>query len=133
MRRFLVSLVANAIALWLTTLIVAGVKIDPLGDGGTFATVLTYLIVALVFGIVNGLIGTIIRVVAFPLYILTLGIISLFVNALLLWLVAVVTGWFGFGLTLEGFWWTVLGALVLAILNAIIGAILRPLAGKRNR
>ncbi|TAJ48366.1 MAG: phage holin family protein [Herbiconiux sp.] len=133
MRRFLVSLVANAIALWLTTLIVAGVKIDPLGDGGTFATIVTYLIVALVFGIVNGLIGTIIRVVAFPLYILTLGIISLFVNALLLWLVAVVTGWFGFGLTLESFWWTVLGALVLAILNAIIGAILRPLAGNRNR
>ncbi len=88
---------------------------------------------ALVFGIVNGFIGTIIRVVAFPLYILTLGIISLFVNALLLWLVAVVTGWFGFGLTLESFWWTVLGALVLAILNAIIGAILRPLAGNRNR
>lgn len=133
MRRFLVSLVANAIALWLTTLIVAGVKIDPLGDGGTVATIVTYLIVALVFGIVNGLIGTIIRVVAFPLYILTLGIISLFVNALLLWLVAVVTGWFGFGLTLEGFWWTVLGALVLAVLNAIIGAILRPLAGNRNR
>ncbi|WP_291050848.1 phage holin family protein [Herbiconiux sp.] len=133
MRRFLVSLIANAIALWLTTLIVAGVKIDPIGDGGAFETVITYLLVALVFGIINGFVGSVIRVVAFPLYILTLGIISLFVNALLLWLVAVVTGWFGFGLTLESFWWTVLGALVLAILSAIIGAILRPLAGRRNR
>jgi len=133
MRRFLVSLVANAIALWLTTLIVAGVKIDAFGDGGTVETIVTYLFVALVFGIVNGIIGSIIRVVAFPLYILTLGIISLFVNALLLWLVSVITGWFGFGLTVEGFWWTVLGALVLAILNAIIGAILRPLAGSRDR
>jgi putative membrane protein len=133
MRRFLVSLVANAIALWLTTLIVAGVKIDAFGDGGTVETIVTYLFVALVFGIVNGIIGSIIRVVAFPLYILTLGIISLFVNALLLWLVSVITGWFGFGLTVEGFWWTVLGALVLAILNAIIGAILRPLAGSGKR
>ncbi|WP_440709239.1 phage holin family protein [Herbiconiux sp. YIM B11900] len=133
MRRFLVSLIANAIALWLTTLIVAGVKIDPIGDGGAFETVITYLLVALVFGIINGFVGSVIRVVAFPLYILTLGIISLFVNALLLWLVSVVTGWFGFGLTLESFWWTVLGALVLAILSAIIGAILRPLAGRRNR
>ncbi|MCS5723160.1 phage holin family protein [Herbiconiux sp. CPCC 203407] len=133
MRRFLVSLVANAIALWLTTLIVAGVKIDPFGEGGTGEIILTYLIVALVFGLVNGIIGSIIRVVAFPLYILTLGIISLFVNALLLWLVSVVTGWFGFGLILEGFWWTVLGALVLAILSAIIGAILRPLAGDSRR
>jgi putative membrane protein len=133
MRRFLVSLVANAIALWLTTLIVAGVKIDPFGEGGTVEIILTYLIVAFVFGLVNGIIGSIIRVVAFPLYILTLGIISLFVNALLLWLVSVVTGWFGFGLILEGFWWTVLGALVLAILSAIIGAILRPLAGDSRR
>ncbi|MFB2580099.1 phage holin family protein [Herbiconiux sp. P15] len=133
MRRFLVSLVANAIALWLTTLIVAGVKIDSFGEGGTLETVLTYLFVAFVFGLVNGIIGSIIRVVAFPLYILTLGLISLFVNALLLWLVSVVTGWFGFGLTVEGFWWTVLGALVLAILSAIIGAILRPLAGDSRR
>ncbi|MCS5715853.1 phage holin family protein [Herbiconiux sp. CPCC 205716] len=133
MRRFLVSLVVNAIALWLTTLIVAGVKIDPIGDGGTVETIVSYLLVALVFGIVNGIIGSIIRVVAFPLYILTLGIISFFVNALLLWLTAVFTGLFGFGLTLAGFWWTVLGALVLAILSAIIGAILRPLAGRRDR
>ena len=133
MRRFLVSLVANAIALWLTTLIVAGVKIDPIGAGDTLEVILTYLLVALVFGLVNGIIGSVIRVVAFPLYILTLGIISLFVNALLLWLVSVVTGWFGFGLVLEGFWWTVLGALVLAILSAIIGAILRPLAGDSRR
>ncbi|MBF4572272.1 phage holin family protein [Herbiconiux sp. VKM Ac-1786] len=133
MRRFLVSLVVNAIALWLTTLIVAGVKIDPIGDGGTVETIISYLLVALVFGIVNGIIGSIIRVVAFPLYILTLGIISFFVNALLLWLTSVFTGLFGFGLTLAGFWWTVLGALVLAILSAIIGAILRPLAGRRDR
>ncbi|GAA2226095.1 phage holin family protein [Herbiconiux moechotypicola] len=133
MRRFLVSLVANAIALWLTTLIVAGVKIDAFGDGGVFETIVTYLFVAFVFGLVNGIIGSIIRVVAFPLYILTLGILALFVNALLLWLVSVVTGWFGFGLTVAGFWWTVLGALVLAILSAIIGAILRPLAGRKGR
>jgi putative membrane protein len=133
MRRFLVSLVVNAIALWLTTLIVAGVKIDPIGDGGTVEIIVSYLLVALVFGIVNGIIGSIIRVVAFPLYILTLGIISFFVNALLLWLTSVFTGLFGFGLTLAGFWWTVLGALVLAILSAIIGAILRPLAGRRDR
>jgi putative membrane protein len=133
MRRFLVSLVVNAIALWLTTLIVAGVKIDPIGDGGTVEIIVSYLLVALVFGIVNGVIGSIIRVVAFPLYILTLGIISFFVNALLLWLTSLFTGLFGFGLTLAGFWWTVLGALVLAILSAIIGAILRPLAGRRDR
>ena len=133
MRRFLVSLVANAIALWLTTLIVGGVKVDAFGtDDGVLSTVLTYLFVALIFGLVNGIIGTVIRVVAFPLYILTLGLISLVVNALLLLLAGWISSLFGFGLTVENFWWAILGALVLAILSAIIGAILRPLAGKRS-
>ncbi|WP_066039870.1 phage holin family protein [Herbiconiux solani] len=133
MPRFLVSLIANAIALWLTTLIVSGVKVDAFGtDDGVLSTVLTYVFVALIFGIVNGIVGTAIRIVAFPLYILTLGLISLVVNALLLLLASWVSQLFGFGLTVDGFGWAVLGALVLAILSAIIGAILRPLA-RRDR
>jgi putative membrane protein len=130
--RFLVSLIANAIALWLTTLIVSGVKVDAFGDGGVFATIITYLLIALIFGIVNGIIGTAVRVIAFPLYILTLGLISLVVNAFLLLLAGWISQLFGFGLVIENFWWAVLGALVLAILSAIIGAILRPLAGRRR-
>jgi putative membrane protein len=129
MRRFLVSLVANAIALWLTTLIVSGVRLDPFQDD-MIGTVLSYLFVALIFGVVNGIVGTAIRIVAFPLYILTLGLLSLVVNALLLMLAAWFSQLFGFGLTVGGFWWAVLGALVLAILSAIIGSILRPLAGR---
>ena len=129
MRRFLVSLVANAIALWLTTLIVSGVRLDPFQDD-TLGTILSYLFVALIFGVVNGVVGTAIRIVAFPLYILTLGLLSLVVNALLLMLAAWFSQLFGFGLTIGGFWWAVLGALVLAILSAIIGSILRPLAGR---
>jgi putative membrane protein len=129
MRRFLVSLVANAIALWLTTLIVSGVKLDPFQDD-SLGTILSYLFVALIFGVVNGIVGTAIRIVAFPLYILTLGLLSLVVNALLLLLAEWLSQLFGFGLVIENFWWAMLGALVLAILSAIIGSILRPLAGR---
>jgi len=129
MRRFFVSLVANAIALWLTTLIVTGVKLDPFQDD-TLGTILSYLFVALIFGVVNGIVGTAIRIVAFPLYILTLGLLSLVVNALLLLLAEWLSQLFGFGLVIDNFWWAVLGALVLAILSAIIGSILRPLAGR---
>lgn len=130
--RFLLSLVANALALWLTTLIVAGVRVVPFNDD-TLGTVLSYLFVALIFGIVNGFVGSIVRVVAFPLYILTLGLFSLIVNALLLLLASWLTGLFSFGLEIDGFWWAVLGGLVLAILSSIIGAILRPLAGRQDR
>ncbi|WP_349903744.1 phage holin family protein [Parafrigoribacterium humi] len=130
MTRFLVRLIINAIALWITTLIVAGVTVKPFAPGDTLAWVLTYLLIALIFGVVNGVIGNVIRIVAFPIYILTLGLISLVVNALLLLLVSWITSLLGFGLSIAGFWWGVLGALVLALLSWLIGMLLRPVMGR---
>src|SRR5580692_9630025 len=114
MRRFLVRLLINAVALWLTTLIVLGVHVRPYGSG-VLAAIVTYLLVALVFGIVNGVIGNLVRIVAFPLYILTLGLLALIVNALLLLLVAWLSTLAGFGLVIDNFWSGFWGALVLAI------------------
>ena len=130
--RFIVRLLINAVALWLTTLIVTGVKVDPFEPGGTVETVLTFLLLALIFGIVNGVIGNLIRIVAFPLYVLTLGLIALIVNGLLLLLVAWISGLIGFGLVVDGFWWGVLGALVLGLISWLIGILLRPLIKDRR-
>jgi putative membrane protein len=130
MTRFIVRLLINSLALWLTTLVVAGVSVVPFGDGDTTAVVLTYLLVALIFGVVNGVIGNMIRIVAFPLYILTLGLIALVVNGLLLLLVAGISDWIGFGLEVDGFWWGVLGALVLGLISWLIGVLLKPIVGK---
>ncbi|MCW4385778.1 phage holin family protein [Salinibacterium sp. SYSU T00001] len=131
--RFFVRLLINAFALWLTTLIVGGVEVVPFEPGDTLAIVLTYLLVALIFGVVNGVIGNLIRIVAFPLYILTLGLISLIVNGLLLLLVAWISDLLGFGLVVDGFWWGVLGAFVLALLSWLISVIVRPVVGKNSR
>jgi len=127
MRRFIVSLFINAVALWLTTLIVSGVTVRPYASD-TFATLLSYLLVALIFGFVNGVIGTAIRIVAFPLYILTLGLLAFLVNGLLLLIVAWFSSLIGFGLQVGGFWWGVLGAMVLGLISWILGLILRPFA-----
>ncbi|MCU1514745.1 MAG: hypothetical protein JWO10_1835 [Microbacteriaceae bacterium] len=133
MKRFLVRLVINAVALWLTTLIVGGVHVLPY-EPSVLGWILTYLLVALIFGIVNGVIGNFIRIVAFPLYILTLGLLALVVNALLLLLVSWISSLIGFGLIVDGFWWGVLGAIVLGILSWLIGILLRPIVGSdRNR
>jgi len=126
--RFLVKVIVIAFALWLTTLIVAGVNVVPY-ENTTIATVLTYLLVALIFGLVNAFIGTFIRVVAFPIYVLTLGLISFIVNGLLLLLVDWISGIMGFGLRIDGFWWGVLGALVLGLISWLIGLIVRPSSG----
>jgi putative membrane protein len=124
--RFLVRLVINAVALWLTTLIVGGVSVTAFGDRGTVATVLTYLLVAFVFGLVNAVIGTLIRIVAFPIYILTLGLISFVVNAILLIIVSGISSAIGFGLHVDSFGWGIVGAFVLAVFAWIIGLIVRP-------
>ncbi|WFR67898.1 phage holin family protein [Curtobacterium flaccumfaciens] len=130
--RFLVRLVVNAVALWLTTLIVSGVSVTAFGDGGTTATVLTYLLVAFVFGLVNAVIGTLIRIVAFPIYILTLGLISFVVNAILLLIVAGISDAFGFGLNVESFGWGIVGAFVLAVFAWLIGLFVRPVLNRQR-
>ncbi|OIH95126.1 phage holin family protein [Curtobacterium sp. MCBA15_001] len=128
--RFLVRLVVNALALWLTTLIVSGVSVTAFGTGGTVETVLTYLLVAFVFGLVNAVIGTLIRVVAFPVYILTLGLISFVVNAVLLLIVAGISTAIGFGLQVDSFGWGVVGAFVLAVAAWVIGLFVRPVLNR---
>lgn len=120
-----------AFAMWLTTLIVSdGVSVVPYASD-TFAVVLTYLLVALIFGVVNGVIGNFIRIVAFPLYILTLGLIALVVNSLLLLLVSGISSLVGFGLVVNGFWWGVITAIVLGFISWVLGIIFRPLVTKR--
>ncbi|KQO61298.1 phage holin family protein [Curtobacterium sp. Leaf261] len=128
--RFFVRLVINAVALWLTTLIVSGVEVVAFGDHGVVQTVLTYLLVAFVFGLVNGVIGTLIRIVAFPIYILTLGLISFVVNAVLLLIVDGISDLMGFGLRVDSFGWAIVGALVLAVFAWLIGLVLRPVTGR---
>lgn len=136
--RFFVRLVINALALWFTTFLVAGVTVTPFGTAGNdlgaqVRTVLTYLLVALIFGLVNGIVGTVVKIVAFPLYILTLGLISLVINGLLLLLVSEISDQLGFGLHVDGFGAGVIGALVLAVIAWLIGIVLRPLFGSATR
>ena len=132
MKRFLVRLVINAVALWLTTLVVsAGVRVTPYDDD-SFATVVTYLLVALIFGIVNATVGNLIRIVAFPVYVLTLGLFALVVNSLLLLLVSWISGLLGFGLTVEDFWWGVIAAIVLGLISWLLALLVRPLLGKNS-
>ena len=121
--RFIVRVVVNAFAIWVVTLITAlQVVVTPFPPGETLQLVLTLLAVSAVFALVNTIIGTVIKIVAFPLYILTLGLISLLINGLLLW----ITQWWGWGLSLGSFWLGVVAALIISLINWVFGIILRP-------
>ena len=124
---FLIRVVVNAFAIWIVTLIPAlQVSVIAFPPGETLQLVLTLLLVAAIFALVNTLIGTVIKVLAFPLYILTLGLIGLIINAFLLWLTAWLTSFWNFGLRVEDFWWGVVAALIITLINWIFGIILRP-------
>lgn len=127
--KFFSRIVVLAVALWLTTLVMGGadstaIQIVPFEDT-TFGYVATLVVIAVVFALVNTLIGPFIRIVSIPLYILTLGLFGLIINGALLMLTAWVTGLLGFGLVVSGFWPGVLAALIMSIISAILSALLR--------
>ncbi len=132
--RFIIRVVVNAFALWVVTLIPAlQVQITAFAPGETLQLVLTLLAVAAIFALVNTFIGTVVKIVAFPLYILTLGLIGFVINGFLLWLTAWITSGFDWGLTVGSFWWGVLAALIISLINGVFGFILRPQNKKQRR
>lgn len=130
---FLIRVVINAFAIWIVTLIPAlTVSVIAFPPGETLQFVLTLLLVAAIFAIVNTVIGTVIKILAFPLYILTLGLISLVINGFLLWLTAWLTHWWSWGLRVEEFWWGVVAALIITVINWFFGILLRPQRKRRD-
>lgn len=130
--RLIIRIVINAFALWVVTLIpVLTVSVTPFAPGETGQIVLTLLAVAAVFALVNTLIGTVLRVLTFPLFILTLGLFSVVVNGIVLWITAWFTSGWGWGLTVGDFWWGVAAALVISLVNWVAGIVLRPQLKKR--
>lgn len=133
--RSIIRVLVGAFALWLTTLIVGGsgdhgVWIVPI-SGDEYAPLITLVLVALVFGLVNGTLGRVVRFVSIPLYIITLGLFGLIVNGLMFWLVAWLSDLAGFGLKVETFWWGVLAALVMSVLSGIMNGLLG--TGKKKK
>lgn len=131
---FLIRVVVNAFAFWVVTLIPAlGVSVIAFPPGETLQFILTLLIVAAIFAIVNTIIGTVVKILAFPVYILTLGLIGLVINGFLLWLTAWITSSWSWGLRVESFWWGVVAAIVISFINWIFGIILRPQRDRQRR
>ncbi|MFT4307316.1 MAG: phage holin family protein [Microbacterium sp.] len=129
---FLIRVVVNAFAIWVVALLPAlGVSVLAFPPGDDLQLVISLIAVAALFAIVNTVVGTVLRVLAFPLYVLTLGLFSLVVNGFLLWLTAWITGFWSWGLRVEDFWWGVLAALLITAINWVFGFILRPRRGER--
>ncbi|MCX4812381.1 MULTISPECIES: phage holin family protein [unclassified Streptomyces] len=121
MKNFLVKTIANAGALAVAVWILD--KITLTGDS-TFKKVWTLLLVALVFGLVNFLVKPIVKVLTFPLFILTLGLITLVVNALMLMLTSWLADKLDLSFHVEGFWTAVLGGLIISVVSWALNVVL---------
>ena len=130
--RFLARSVINAVALWLTTLIVTGVHVESYDPGDTMATVLTFLLVAFT-GLVNGIIGNLMPASSRSRSMCSRWACSPWSSTGWLMLAGWVSSLFGFGLIVDGFGGgRVLGAVVLALLSAD-SIVVRPVTGDNGR
>ncbi|GGX34954.1 hypothetical protein GCM10010353_57460 [Streptomyces chryseus] len=118
---FLVKTIANAgalaVAIWLLH------DITLTGDS-TGRKTLTLLGVALLFGLVNFLVKPVVQLLTVPLFILTLGLITLVVNALMLLLTSWLAEQFDLSFHVEGFWTAVLGGLIISVVSWALNVVL---------
>jgi len=107
----------TGLALWVVTLIVPGMSF--IGGSTSMQRVGIIFVVAIIFGVVNAIIKPIVALLSLPLYVVTLGLFHVVVNALMLWITAWITDhtthW---GLHIDKFWWTAIWA---AILLSLVG------------
>lgn len=125
MADFLLRTALVGFALWVVSLIVSGVNF--VGGENTAEKIGIIVVVALIFGLVNAVIKPLVQVLAIPLYVLTLGIVHIVINALMLWITSWITeNTTGWGLEVHPFWWQAIwGALWLSLVSWGLSTVVR--------
>lgn len=128
--KLVARILITALAIGLSALIL-GSHMNIVSNDTTLGTILATVIVAVIYGLVHMIVKPIVQLISLPLYILTLGLVSLLINAFMLWITTLITNqsWFSdqpnWGLEVTGgFWWFVLAALVISVVQTILLAIL---------
>ncbi|GAC1307120.1 MAG: phage holin family protein [Vulcanimicrobiaceae bacterium] len=110
---FLIRLLVNALALVIVAYVLPGVHV---------ASFTAAIVAALILGVVNAVLRPILLIVTLPAVILTLGLFTLVINAVMFYLVAHL----GLGLTVDGFGAAFVGAIVLSIVSFVLSSIVKP-------
>ncbi|MFJ3335508.1 phage holin family protein [Streptomyces sp. NPDC086766] len=121
MKNFIVKTIANAGALAVAVWLLDDITLT--GDS-TGKKIGTLIAVALVFGLVNFLVKPLVKVLTFPLFVLTLGLITLVVNALMLLLTSWVCGELDLSFHVDGFWTAVVGGLIISVVSWALNLVL---------
>jgi putative membrane protein len=125
MTRFLMSWILSAAALAAA----AGLLGEHMNIGAAADTnqerLIALAIVALVFSLINTFIAPVVKTLSLPFIVLTLGLFLLVINALLLLLTDWISGKLDVSFYVENFGWALLGAIVISVVNAVLGTFAR--------
>ena len=141
MVRFALNTMFNAIGLWIVTMVIPAVKLAPYGGDSFWTRVGSYVLVAMIFGLVHAIIGPIIKILSAPLYILTFGLINFVINGALLLFVAwlsqaigspifSIDGFTSEGLAITSLGWAILASLIMSIISGIGRAVFKKSLGR---
>ena len=119
MLNLLLGWLASAISLLVVAYFVPGFHVD---------TFVTALIAAIVIGFINGTLGFLVKLVTFPLRLLTLGLLSLVINAVMLWIAT----YFVMGFRIDTFVTALIGSVCLSIVNWALRLVLTSSGGDKS-
>jgi putative membrane protein len=111
--KFALRVVVLAVIIYVVTRLVPGITVET--AGGRYGQAGTYLWVALLFAVVNSILGPVLRLLALPFVVLTLGLFLLVVNAALLGITAAISDRF----SVDGVWSAIVGGFLIALFSWI--------------
>ena len=117
---FVIAVLVNAAALWVAVTVLDGIHYE----GEWYQ----WLILGLIFGVVNAIVKPILALLTFPITIVTLGLFLIVLNAIMLWLTDWIADWFdSLVFEVDHFWWDAIwGALIISVVSWIIGLFVKP-------
>ncbi len=117
MTKFILRWAINAVAIFLAIRFVPGIHLQ--------SGWVSVIWLALIFGLVNAVVRPVLQILTCPLIILTLGLFTLLINTLMLWLTGQIGQYFGIGITMDGFWPAFLGGVVVTVVSVVLTLLLK--------
>lgn len=117
--RFLIRTVVTALAVALAAWLIPGITV---AGSDLTGKVVTLLAVALIMGLVNAVVKPVVKTLTGCLVILTLGLFLLVINALMLMLVSWLSGQFGLGFSVDGFWPALFGSIIISVVSGLLAS-----------
>lgn len=113
--RFILRVAIHAVAIWVATLIVSGLSVVGEEGSDTWKRLAVFAGVGLIFGLLSTVIKPLLKLLSLPLIFLTLGLFTIVINGVVIWLVGWISEQTDWGLRVENFGTALLAAIIVSL------------------